>query len=619
MNKHFWLNRLFCAIILFVFGFFIFFNSFFDNKNSFNGINTKTLSTNSSTNKWYETIEESADSENIQLFFNRNATMVFQQSMIATNYILLKNPNAKVVWLVNDSLIENNKWDFQYLLKKYLNINNQTNFMIFSKLSDLNSTVSDDEKYSDVPTEKMLGSLNDFFNTDSKNQFDIWIPDFSLIDVWKNSNQQLRPSNFYKLIQNTNKVNVLTDGNYQTLTFVNDVLKRLNTNANRQFSQNEMEQKFNLYKNDWNLNMYSDFKKYDLFDWVHYEKMFTVFHTKSYTDSPYYKYPDDKVLYKTHDIDYDYLSAANTFFPLSDSSNSLKNAEFIKDYETFFKIQNFNSINDFVWKNIENYDPKKKNVIWMGDSLIREEQYKYPEKQYEINKIVEGYLVQFPPTEYNYFIKHHPSYDYEKQLEVTKYMFGDLIEPIYMKEFPWELFLAWDHKQTLMNTSYQSFFVDEDDQLKSKLIGLQYTTTTIQTTAFYFENTYDYPAEDLNDFVGIKNFPIPMTFDIVNRQIMYELKPNKQYRTNAEKIKKIYDPFIELNVFPNLNEMTSTKDFFHKLNLSIKTDSILFLTKTKILIIYAFVLFFAVIMIAVTICGCLIQLNKKIVVKKPTS
>lgn len=170
-----------------------------------------------------------------------------------------------------------------------------------------------------------------------------------------------------------------------------------------------------------------------------------------------------------------------------------------------------------------------------------------------------------------------------------------------------------------MNTSYQSFFVDEDDQLKSKLIGLQYTTTTIQTTAFYFENTYDYPAEDLNDFVGIKNFPIPMTFDIVNRQIMYELKPNKQYRTNAEKIKKIYDPFIELNVFPNLNEMTSTKDFFHKLNLSIKTDSILFLTKTKILIIYAFVLFFAVIMIAVTICGCLIQLNKKIVVKKPTS
>lgn len=57
MNKHFWLNRLFCAIILFVFGFFIFFNSFFDNKNNFNGINTRTLSTNSSTNKWYETIE----------------------------------------------------------------------------------------------------------------------------------------------------------------------------------------------------------------------------------------------------------------------------------------------------------------------------------------------------------------------------------------------------------------------------------------------------------------------------------------------------------------------------------------------------------------------------------
>lgn len=554
------------------------------------------------TSKWTQTIKESSDTKNVKVFFSRNATIAFQMQLIATNYMLQNNPNRysnvsttdnfdEIVWFVDYDLYQNKKYNFDYYNNTYGPVFDQNtnqynpsgyNFSLYSRITNNGfDNLTDDNnteyQYSVTPTEKQLGYFMDFYTKKygENVKFDLWVPEISLVSMWSNGIQSQTTSNFYNLIKHTNKINVVSDGNWQTLNLVTNQVNRLNSKDYSQMSIEQMKQNFDKFKNDSENKYYSEFKNKDIYDYLHYSDLITIFHIKSYSSSPYYKYPSNMKLYDVYSVDYDYSSMANKFF----ANDRTKKDSFITDFETFFNIQNNKSINDFVWKNIENYDPKKKNIIWMGDSLIRpdsngNEIYRYQEKQYEINKIIESYTKKYPLDQYNYFIKHHPSFSHEYQENLTNYIFKDIVDPIYMTAFPWELFLSWDNKmqQESANNGYVGFFnaSSNNDQIpQTTLVGIQYTTTTIQTTAFYLQNTYNMSVANVDKSVGIKNFPIPMYFDITTRTTGFYINPYEQYNINSKKVIDIYEPFYQLNVFGNYKaDMISTEDYTNSNDVS---------------------------------------------------
>ncbi len=478
-------------------------------------------------------------------------------------------------------------------------------------------TGNKDDDYIFGPTSYQIDNfLKHYTDKHGKNvKFDLWVSDIVLEWLWREGIAPTEPSSFYKLFKHINKINVVTDGNWQTLNLARLMIERLNQSNYTQLTDTEIENQFKLFQTDVDNSHYNTFKSHTLFDYIQYEKMFTIFHTKSYTNSPYYKYPEGMKMYFAHTIDYDYVSMANKFFP----NDKTKYDQFVLDFETFFKMQNNKSISDFVWKNIEKYDPKKKNIIWMGDSLISEDRYKYKEKEDEINKIVEIYTKEFPQSEYNYFIKHHPSLTREYQQNLTKYMFKDYVDPIYMDVFPWELFLSWDHKMQSnaksTNVEYQPFFSstsNNNENPQTKLVGIQYTTTTIQTTAFYLSTTYGMSIDNINKSVGVGDWPIPMTFDIVERTTQPPIDLNQQLQINISKIKNIYDPFVELNAFPNLDSnMISTDEYVKKYgninNDSTNSNNSSQTSNTHIIIIVVITL----VVVSIAIATAIIILKKK--------
>ena len=538
---------------------------------------------------WKNTITESSDNTYVKVFFTRNATIAYQQALIATNYMLQskeqRTGSDEIVWFVDYDLYDSKKYNFDYYNQTYglqdgtKNISSKYNFSLWSRLGKEFSnvdTTNKDDNYQVRPTDYQIGNFLEYYvqkyGQDVK--FDVWVPDVSLVDMWKSGIKSTTATNFYAFFKHVNKFNIITDGNWQTLNLATTMVNRLNKSSYVQMTTEEMDNNVKLFQSDVDNSYYSEFRKHDLYDYLHYSKMITVFHTKGYTNSPYYVYPENKILYTANSIDYDYVSMSENYF----ANDEVKKNQYIIDFETFFNIQNNKSIIDFVWKNVENYDPKKKNIIWMGDSLIRpdangNEIYRYKEKEEEINKIVEAYTKKFPTSEYNYFVKHHPSFDHKYQENLNDYLFKNMIEPICMNPFPWEIFLSWDHKMQVNNTdgSYVPFFSEISNDAEfpnTKLVGIQYTTTTIQTTAFYLAATYNMNLNQIDKSVGIGDWPIPMTFDIVTRTTSYSVDPNKQYKINYEKINDIYAPFYYLHVFPDyVKESVSTLSYINKLGI----------------------------------------------------
>ncbi|RXY96418.1 hypothetical protein D8X55_03700, partial [Malacoplasma penetrans] len=58
-----------------------------------------------------------------------------------------------------------------------------------------------------------------------------------------------------------------------------------------------------------------------------------------------------------------------------------------------------------IWKNLDKYNPKKKNLIWLGDSLITSRDHTYPQWLKEMRDVMQSWLKIFPSNEYNFFAK----------------------------------------------------------------------------------------------------------------------------------------------------------------------------------------------------------------------
>ena len=147
---------------------------------------------------WEDAIKNSSENEHVKVFFQRPIAFGYQQSLIATNYMLQSNDNRNefdnIVWFIDKSWFN---YDYDYHINKYGN--NETsskkyNFSVFTKASDIPNysnygfySETEDEKYSIIPTEKILGTFLEFYLSKKQDiQFDLWLPEISLEAMWKN-------------------------------------------------------------------------------------------------------------------------------------------------------------------------------------------------------------------------------------------------------------------------------------------------------------------------------------------------------------------------------------------------------------------------------------------------
>ncbi|MDE6562685.1 MAG: hypothetical protein K2J98_00210 [Malacoplasma sp.] len=287
---------------------------------------------------------------------------------------------------------------------------------------------------------------------------------------------------------------------------------------------------------------------------------------------------------------------------------------FINLYENFFNwnIQNFTDLIADESKN-KNYDPKKPNIFYIGDSLITSENDFFPERKEELNKITEAMLKKYNPNDYNWLFSGHPRYTFETLMYINEYVFGKEFNPIYLKRFPWEMLLSWDNKmsQQLPISKYRPFFginSNSEDWSWSILIGLQYTSTVIETTWFFLKNNYGLSDSAAYLPIDASNFPIAKTFDILRQTTSYNFEPNLNYEKNYNHILQIHDPYYDLNEFYNYKkDLIDSKKFIN--NQGIEYD---YPINNKNLIIFILVPIIGIIIIlAVTLIFIKIKKRKK--------
>lgn len=508
-----------------------------------NSTNTQLKNLNNSDQKWVDSIKESTKNDTVKLFFTRNASLVFQQSMLSLIYMIdqynSSKQNTHFSFFIDEKVYNEQKFDFSFINS------NQDKIDLIKNYKDLTNSNNFNQSYDTTPTSKMLDLVLNNYKNRFKDQlkFDIWIPEISLQYIWENHYE-----GFYHILPYTNKIYLLSDGNAQTFSFVYDYIKYIKSiNYNEQTAienLNKLRDK-NLNSNPENLKLYQNSS---LFEFVKNESFFTLFHITDYSKSPYYELQQN-LRYNSYRFNFDYQDMSNKLF---ESNQQINKTNYINQYEKFFKI-NGGLLSSFVYKGFEYYNPKKKNIIWMGDSLIRGNNNINKQRKEELQNVFLAFTKKYNPNEYNYFFKHHPRYSYKQQEELTNFITKkNKINAIYFSNFPWELFLAWDKASN--NRSYNSFFnFDSNKETipKTQLIGIQYTSSVIMSTFSFISAQYQMDVNEAWKSTSIANFPILGTMEIIRPTDATNLNYDETVIKNKREINKSYLPFVELGYFPN--------------------------------------------------------------------
>ncbi|BAC44395.1 predicted integral membrane protein [Malacoplasma penetrans HF-2] len=541
-------------------------------KSTLNSNSLKNTKATNSTEKWIEEIKKPVNNTNIQLVFTRDVTLVYQQSLIFTNYWIEEdnfknattsdsNTEPRIVWLANQTDVNNKKWNFDFY-----NLSPASSKV--KLITNTNFNNGPDLKYSNWIDDQMLDELVSYYTTkiSSSVKFDLWVSDINIEDLWKGDNSV----SFYNFLKYVNKINIISDGNYQTIFFAQYFQDRTNESNYKQLTSTEASNLIKQYQTDTNNSLYSKFQNTKIYDFLLASDFITMFNVESYSNSPYYLLGNNSVFYDVYPIDYDYYNMGKTFF----GSDATKFNSFINRYQSFFNFSSIHSITDFFERNAISYSSSKKNIIWIGDSLITDPSEMYSQRQEELQALTTAMLKKYKPSEYNWIIKHHPRYSVSDQEALIDYIFPNNFNPITFKSFPWEVFLSWDNYQQQTNQNYIPFF-DKDlvssFYLRTSLVGLQYSSTVIETTYFYLTNTHKWNQSLAYETVNASNFPVPATFNVVRPTQSYDYLPLQTLSNNLKRIEESHEPFYQLNVFPNYKQdIISIKDFANNLGVSYK-------------------------------------------------
>ena len=269
-------------------------------------------------------------------------------------------------------------------------------------------------------TLQMLKGINNYYTAINSNiKYDLWIADLSIIDLWN-----LHSTEFLSILGYINKIYVLSDGNAQTYSVSSDYIKRQQTFG--LLSEEQMKNDIDDFKSkSIDSATIQKFNASSIYDYFRYTDFFTIFHIKDYSESP--TYTSKAQMYKVNEIDWDIEQFANKMITDTTAKTNL-----INNYFSFFKFDNLTNMNlsYFITQGLENYDPKKKNIIWIGDALTPDPNNVSFEKKNEIQETFKALTFKYNPNEYNYFFKHHPRYSLDVQNQLTALISNGLVNAI---------------------------------------------------------------------------------------------------------------------------------------------------------------------------------------------
>ncbi|MFV8477568.1 hypothetical protein [Mycoplasma sp. VS410B] len=525
-------------------------------------------------------IVDSAQNPYPSIFIGRNAS----QYLISSSYAMLGQleiaHNQKENNLYNDVIyiIDTVVNDYQKTLKneeQRFNYNVVLNKYGDSAIKDKNNTLNVEQgslrvinnsaifennnsayEYSVFPRSKaeLLSYLAGYL--DKVQLFDFYIPDISFIDLSYDTIEWM--------IAHANKIVILSDGNAQPYKFIRDNYFPWVDKQSAGYSQEQLLE-------FWNRTHETQRLQIDYHYFYTLKDKFKIYNSVS----DYAKYFNK--LFEKNNKEWAQLEIND--YPLSFSTLAQELSPYINKEEflnTYLQLVNLNNktVLDLVTKGKENYDPKKKNLVFIGSSLFRYEGDFLPltvdlpktlEFKSYINKIFELY----PPEKYNYFYKLHPVFKKQQADEFVKVLTQerDKSAIILDSSISWENMLALDFAQI---KNGRSIFFDKDsfvkdENVKTKLFGIQASTTTLLTTIAMLREYFNIDLQQALLFVDPNNFPLPGTFNIVDRNTTYNNKETG-YNANLNELEKIYRFFIYSGDFPKLSNFKPMSEFLNSLN-----------------------------------------------------
>ncbi|MFV8475204.1 hypothetical protein [Mycoplasma sp. Z663] len=525
-------------------------------------------------------IVDSAQNPYPSIFIGRNAS----QYLISSSYAMLGQleiaHNQKENNLYNDVIyiIDTVVNDYQKTLKneeQRFNYNVVLNKYGDSAIKDKNNTLNVEQgslrvinnsaifennnsayEYSVFPRSKaeLLSYLAGYL--DKVQLFDFYIPDISFIDLSYDTIEWM--------IAHANKIVILSDGNAQPYKFIRDNYFPWVDKQSAGYSQEQLLE-------FWNRTHETQRLQIDYHYFYTLKDKFKIYNSVS----DYAKYFNK--LFEKNNKEWAQLEIND--YPLSFSTLTQELSPYMNKEEflnTYLQLVNLNNktVLDLVTKGKENYDPKKKNLVFIGSSLFRYEGDFLPltvdlpktlEFKSYINKIFELY----PPEKYNYFYKLHPVFKKQQADEFVKVLTQerDKSAIILDSSISWENMLALDFAQI---KNGRSIFFDKDsfvkdENVKTKLFGIQASTTTLLTTIAMLREYFNIDLQQALLFVDPNNFPLPGTFNIVDRNTTYNNKETG-YNANLNELEKIYRFFIYSGDFPKLSNFKPMSEFLNSLN-----------------------------------------------------
>ncbi|MDE5775193.1 MAG: hypothetical protein K2H51_02600, partial [Malacoplasma sp.] len=386
-------------------------------KNADSSSTTTTIDFNSD-QKWIDDIKEAATATkndgNIQIFFTRNASLLYQQSLVSLLYLLDNtstsssdttdtdnsgNEIKQIAYFVDDAVYQaKNRFNFD-------TIKNNEKTLFVSKTSDIptnsdeTQTPTDDIPYSTVPTSNQIDLTYNYYKSalESGKKIDIWAADLTVNSLFSGSDAK---NGFVKLLPYINKIYILSDGNAQTANFIDAYVKR------RKEHYISDEEAKNIWSQLQDTNK-SEEERLDilsnstLYDFLRLEEYMNIFHILEYTQSPYWNLSADEI-YRAYAFNIDYYKMSNSLY---EESQETEKQNYLTNYEKFFLLSDTN-LQSFVESGFDNYDPNKKNIVWMGDNLWTENNdYTRISTNNNMIKEVQNFFLiltkKYPANEYN--------------------------------------------------------------------------------------------------------------------------------------------------------------------------------------------------------------------------
>ncbi len=509
---------------------------------------------------FYDFIKDSCNNGIPTIGFIRNASLISQQAFYIglINYYNNYNESSlldSTYWFGWNELWSQNKINFDVLINNNI-IDGNFEFSYEFEPKNFNIFKSND-MYSDneFNTDKIIEYFSLILKKNNVDKFDFVTDEIHFLKMFKNFDQ-----NFFNFIfKHANRILIMSDGanhTNDTVPYLSNILRN-HKPISREETINMLDEfisgkRTNLSKEDiLNLLLLKNYEQinpnsqFNFIQFINYDA--NIFNTLNLKDSVRW----NESAFSTNFITYQDII-----------TNSENKEKYLKIFTSLFLDIDVSLENIFV-NGVSEYDPSKKNAIFIGSSLFKpisgevtpdnfSRLENMPDVLNEVQTTFLKFLKKYPPDKYNIIFKLHPVFSNKDDVEhlaainYVKQISNNMISnPIIVNSsIPLESWIAFDYYNYFANNKETPsiLFKSSEPETWTTFFGFQATSTTIQTTRIFYQTAFNIDKYRVSELIPFYNFPIPKLFPVVKRLDSNNSSYNYEFE-NIQQIRKIYDPY----------------------------------------------------------------------------